>query len=352
MLKLFFFLLLVGGLIYRRYQKNYLLFLMFFLFLTITLRHKTCFLDTYSYVLDYELLASKTYMSIYKFWNKDISFWYISKVISSFSKGNYTIWFAFLAISYIIPLYLLIKRYSKNYQISLILFCCLGFGFFIMTGLRQTLAMGCTMGALYFLLKNQRKYYFLLVVFGTLFHKTAIVFLILYPLIYLPIKRKYTLLYILLGGIIYYLSIQYLPIIMMSDFDYRFAVYVERDTSINYSGLIRQIILFILSFIFLGTERNNYFNRVFLLMSLVGIFFQSMTNILPEMFRVSMYFSISNIFLLANALNAKRELPIIKYAIIIVLTCYFITSKNAGFQEEYYFFFQNVPASVYNSLNY
>ena len=139
---------------------------------------------------------------------------------------------------------------------------------------------------------------------------------------------------------------------MMSDFDSRFADYVERDATINYSGLIRQIILFILSIIFLGTDRNNYLNRVFLLMSLVGIFFQSMTNILPEMFRVSMYFSISNIFLLANALNAKRELPIIKYAIIIVLTCYFITSKNAGFQEEYYFFFQNVPASVYNSLNY
>lgn len=352
MFKLFFILIIFVGLIYRRCPQKCLRYLMFVLFLTVSLRHETCFVDTYSYILDYKQLATMDYSSIYKFWEKDISFWYVSKVISSFSNNNYSIWFASLAISYIIPLYFLIKKYSRNYQISLILFCCLGFGFFIMTGLRQTLAMGCTMGALYFLLKNQTKYYLLLVVLGALFHKTAIVFLILYPLINLPLKRKYILLYILLGGCIYYLSIQYLPTIIRSDFDTRFAAYVERDMTLNYSGLIRQILLFVLSLIFLGTERNNYFNRVFLRMSLVGIFFQSMTNMLPEMFRVSMYFSISNIFLLSNALTTKRQLPIVKYAVIIALIFYFITSKNAGFQEDYYFFFQDVPISVYNSLNY
>lgn len=353
MLKGFFFLTLFS-VFFKKNKSNtgYLTFLMFVLFLTITLRHKVCFLDTYNYVQYYDLLKNIDFSNISNNWSKDISFWYLSKAISLFSNGNYTIWFGTLAISYIIPLYLLLKKYSQNIQISLILFCCLGFALFSMTGLRQTLAMGFTMGALYCLLNSKKTYFLLLVILGSLFHMSAIVFLMLYPLTKLPTSKKYIFIYIIFGVIIYYVFIKYLPILLMSSMDSRFEVYLQSDSKLNYTGLIRQILLFIISFIYLGNNRRIYTNRIFLIMSITGIFFQSMAGIVPEMFRLSMYFSIANIFLLSNALTSNPKARSLKYFIILILTLYFITSENAGFLNNYYFFFQNVPNIVFLDLHY
>lgn len=319
---------------------------MFILFITIALRNKICFMDTPGYVMDYETLSSINYSSIAEIWIKDISFWYVSKIVSSLSHGNYTIWFAVLAICYITPLYLLLRKYSKNIQISLLLFCCLGFALFSMTGLRQTLAMSCTMGALYFLLNSKPIYFFCFTILGALFHMTAIVFLVLYPLSKLPITKKYTLFYLTSGIIAYFMCLKFLPILMMSDFDSRFVNYLQSESSLNYSGLIQQVLLFSVAIIYLGSNRNTSINRILIWMSILGIFFQSMTNILPEMFRVSMYFSISNIFLLSNSLSTNKNAAITKYFIVVALIVYFVTSKNNGFLEDYYFYFQDIPTIV------
>lgn len=351
MLKLFFFIILGGGLLYRhRSQKLYLKLLMFFLFLTIALRHKTCFLDTYGYTLDYELLANVSFSSIKDNWVKDIFFWYVSKVISILSLNNYTIWFTFLAVCYVYPLYLLLSKYSNNIQISLLIFCCLGFALFSMTGLRQTLAMSCTMFALYFLLNSKYIYFLLLVLIGSLFHMTALVFIILLPLYKLPINNKFMLFYIIIGIFAYILIAQYFPVIMKSEFDSRLEMYIQSESYINYSGFFQQILLFVVSYFYLEGRRNEPIIHTFLWMSFLGVFFQSMTNLLPEMFRVSMYFSISNIFLLSNAFSSNKKAIIAKYSVITALIFYFITSKNQGFLNEYYFFFQNVPSTVYNKL--
>lgn len=351
MLKAFFFLVVFGGLFKdNKSKKAYLKFLMIFLFLTIALRNKICFLDTYGYVKDYDALASLSFNQLLFFWNKDISFWYFTKLISMVSNGSYMVWFSVLAFCYVFPLYNLLNKYSKDFQISLILFCCLGFALFSMTGLRQTLAMSCTMSALYFLLNEKVRNFFIFVFLAALFHKTAIVFILLYPLSKFPLTKKYSLLYIIVAVVSYILIVKYLKTFMLSDFDSRFEAYLNSESSINYSGLIQQILLFTVSFIFLGKNRNNRINRIFIWMSLAGIFFQSMTNLLPEMFRISMYFSIANVFLLANSLTMNRNANITKYAIILALVIYFVTSPNNGFLKDYYFSFQSIPDYLINQV--
>lgn len=351
MLKLFFLFVTLGALFCRDRAKSwYHKFLIIFLFLTIALRHKVCFIDTYGYVLEFSSLTSIPFSAIKDIWLKDVTFWYFSKFISTVSSTNYTIWFAVLSILYIVPLYYLLKKYSNNFMISLVLFCCLGFALFSMTGLRQTLAMSCTMGALYCLLNAKSKSFVALVMLGTLFHKTAIVFLILYPIVKLTYSKKYLCIYLIIGALVYCLSLKYLPILLTSNIDSRFEAYVQSENSLNYSGLIRQVLLLLLSLFLLRKNGKISQNRIFLLMSLIGIFFQSMIGILPEMFRVSLYFSIANIFLLANALENIPKFSFIKYSVIILLIIYFITSSNAGFLMDYYFFFQDVPTTVYNNL--
>lgn len=347
MLKLFFILVLIGAVIFsNKFSKGYLKFLMFILFTTISLRNKICFLDTFSYVEDYDLLGSISFANIPNYWIKDVFFWYIAKIIHSLSNGSYTIWFSFLALCYVIPFYFLLKTYSKDKSISLILFCCLGFALFTMTGLRQTMAMGCTMAALYFLLQSKTKGFIICVILGSLFHITAIVFLILFLIYKVPIRKKTLILFTLLCVIVYSLIIKFIPYIILYEFDGRFEAYAESSSSLNYSGLLQQILIFLVAYFCLGKNRNTPINRILIWMSLIGIFFQSMTNLLPEMFRISMYFSIANLFLLADALSTNKNVVPVKYGVVLVLIVYFVTSKNNGFLYDYYFFFQNAKQVI------
>lgn len=342
MLKIFFFSVLLGGILCnKRTERAYIVVMMILLFLTISLRHQVCFMDTPHYVSDYQNLSNMEYSSISDYFSKDVFFWYFSKAVSQCFGDSYTMWFVILSLIYICPLYVLLKKYSKNVQISLILFCCLGFALFSMTGLRQTLAMGMTLGALCCLLDSKKFLFFILTIIGCLFHKSAIVFLLLYPIARMPINKKYIVWYII--GIIaaYVIVVKFLPNFFLSDFDDRIKTYVDSESTLNYSGLIQQILIFTVSCFCLKKEDLSNANRVFIWMSVFGIFFQSMTSVLPEMFRLSMYFSIGNIFLLANALSSRPQDDIVKYIITFVMILYFMISPDNGFLNDYYFFFSH-----------
>ena len=351
MLKLFFlFVLFFGFFCKKQYQKIYLVFMMILLFFTIVLRHETCYLDTYRYVEDFRSLSSLNFSAVGVFWDKDVSFWYLSKAISDITGGNYTLWFAILSFIYLCPLYLLLRKYSSDVQLSLVVFCCLGFAIFSMTGLRQMVAMGFTTAALYCLLNSKIKLSLIWVLLAVLCHKSALIFCIIYPISQLPFTRKYIIIYAIVGIVGYICFTRYLPSFFLSDFDSRFQTYELNANTLNYSGLVQQIAIFIVSCIFIRKGDVLNHNRVFLWMSILGIFFQSMTAILPEMFRVSMYFSIANICLLSNALSSRSGHKIIRFLILMLMTAYFVTSSNNGFLNDYYFFFQDVPMSVYQNL--
>ena len=353
MFKVFFVIVLVGFVFPIKNKDSYLTWCILALFVTIALRHEVCFIDTVRYVDKYRDIYTSSIHSILNNYEKDPGFFVFSKVVSLIFGPNYTIWLAIQALMYIIPLYLLIRKYSNNYTISLVTFCALGFGLFSMTGLRQTDSMGLTMLALYFLLDHKKGLFFLFCTCAVLFHKTALIFYICFFFDFLPLNKRTVFIYLGLGIAIVLLTRSILSQLSVFVSDERFAWYLENQRGVSIAGLVQQLMLLTASILLIGNRSYDRVNKILILMSIAGITLQGMSFAVAEMFRMSMYFSIANVLLFANSLEMYSQRvqsrTVLRLAVIVV-SLYFMTSNNNGFLRDYYFFFQNPPVSVYNEL--
>lgn len=336
-----FFLVLIAGLLFpqfRNYEKKYyIIFASVCMALIIGLRHRTCFGDSPYYVNGYHNIAVKTYEKVLLTTSKDVGFWIFSKVIGDASGYNYTIWFLVLGVSFVIPVSYLINKYSRSPIFSYLILFSLGFFLFAMTGLRQTLAISFILVSFLFLQKRKLLPFILTVAFAALFHKTALIFLIAYPMTALPFN-KFTLTgYAVLAVLVNVFGKTLLQIFMTSDD--RFASYSDFQGS-NTSGLVIQLLILLFSLYFLQDEKDSEENRVLFHLCLLGCIFQSAAIFIAEMFRVSMYFSIFNIILFANAIDSTYKdtvLSIAKPATFVALCFYWIIMVPSS-QMEYFFF--------------
>jgi len=353
MLKIFIvFVLLVGLMPKKSRQIVFLKASMLIYFVMIGFRNQYCYKDTIRYVEKYTALLKVSFWNVGDFETKDVGFHYFSKITQLFTFGNYTLWFILLAVMYVYPLYRLLKKYSYDYQISLLVFIILGFMFFSLTGIRQTLAMSFTMGALYFLLDKKWKWFILCVLIAPLFHKTAAVFLIALPLSLLPFNKKMVILYIS-GFIILFKMLQPLiELMVLMEDGGRFKTYENADGGLNNTGLIIQSCIYLGSWFMLGEQRGEKINQMLLSIGLFGVLFQSMSGIVAEMFRISMYFSISCVILFANAISVfsqRMKIPIFKFGVVALFGLYLIGISDS-FSWDYYFFFEEPPISAYFKL--
>lgn len=154
MITVIFFAILLAGIFLHKTKHEYSSYIVFsaiLLIFIIGFREKHCFGDTIGYVLSYNTINNLSFSGISSYTQKDITFWYLAKIISDLFNGSYTAWFLVLAIAYICPICLIIKKYSNLPYFSFFLFFCLGFFSFALTGMRQTLALSFTTFSLIFI---------------------------------------------------------------------------------------------------------------------------------------------------------------------------------------------------------
>ena len=187
--------------------------------------------------------------------------------------------------------------------------------------------------------------YILLVLLATLFHNTALVFIVA-----LFIKKfKFKKIYLAISPVFILLAYKYQSQIfafikiMLQD-KYYFSYGTVYSSSSNLTGLLIQICIFVTSLILLW-RRLKYDNEATLLLSLytVGMFFQAMTFVLAEFFRVSMYFSIYGVILLPKAMSVQtfRQQKFISFITCLVFALYFLFfSGNGPNYVPYHFFWE------------
>lgn len=100
-----------------------------------------------------------------------------------FITSNTIILRCILAIITIIGPYLFIKRYSKNYLLAIVMFIAIGSFSMQFYVLRQAIAISIFLAAFHFVTDKKAIKYCLAILAAVLFHKTAIVLLIIYPLV-------------------------------------------------------------------------------------------------------------------------------------------------------------------------
>lgn len=154
------------------------------MFLLFVLRYKYIGADTIGYVRFFQKeIRSYSFLELL---NADtmrfeIGFRIYTKIISLFTK-NYTVYFLIngLVIFGIVLRFAL--KYTENPFVFFFLFITLGTYDFIETGLRQGLAMSICLLAVDFVKEKKIIPFLLLVILAYFFHKSALVFLLIYPL--------------------------------------------------------------------------------------------------------------------------------------------------------------------------
>jgi len=344
MIPLCFFSILLLGIFLpktKKWRSIYVFISACLLVLTMGFRHYTCFIDTVGYVQRYWSLSGMSFIDITYNIPKDVSFWYLSKIINGVSGGNYTIWLLILALSYVIPVSLLLKKYSNDLLYSYIIFFSLGFFAFSMTGLRQTLALSIIVISFIFLINGKLFSFVLLVILASLFHKTALIFLLAYPTTMVRFDKKIFYCYIIALFVLYGLGKVFLGYIVSLNIDDRFANYYDNLSGLNMSGLIQQIMIALFSMYFLRKKLEIPFYSILMHLTMIGILFQSLSFYIAEMFRISMYFSIFTIILFANAIKSipHRGIKVfIPYSTLLVLVLYFVLTDNNCFYWVYNFY--------------
>lgn len=325
-----------------------------FLFATLLLlglRHMYCYQDTYGYVQHYNMISNVSFKDLPQYFERDVIFWYFSKLINVISGGNYSVWFSIISFIYIYSIYFLLKKESYLPAVSILVLIVIGLLYFPFTGMRQTISLAVISISMYFLLNNENKKAALMVVLASLFHATALIFIIAIPLCHLKINKTTIIAYLIAGLIIFSLGNHFSSIINSITSTDRFAHYADSENTLSFTGFFIKLFLLLVSYYFLGQKRFEKKYSILINLAIIGLIAQSLSAHLAEMFRISMYFSLSYILLFANAISEykiRTRMNVVPIAVLTLLVVYIYLSNNSIINKDYYFFFDSYAVMIKN----
>lgn len=304
----------------KQTKVQYLFLVMFALWILIGMRDVLYGRDTLGYVVHF--LDTTSFMED----SVEPGYTLLEYLIRSITS-NYHVFLMAAAVSTIIAMYQLMKRYfSSSYEIiaAICIYILLGLLAFNMAALRQSIALSLGIFAFMYADDGKWKQFLICVGIAYLFHNSAFVLLILYPLRYIDLKwygliivAAFSLLGLLYPGLISPFVQMYLP------FEDRFTQYgTSYESTQNYTGFILQLILILIAF-FVGDRipLNKQAKNMFFSASYIGLTLQSLTGSLAEMFRLSYYFCFFDMILIPVALKAYKGESAKMYRIIFIIGC-------------------------------
>lgn len=174
-------------------HRNYVGFVTIALILISGLRSWKVGVDTRSYVEAFRLAPTLSSATISKIFLEREALYYFFQSFIKTITNNYTVFLMIIAIFFCCVIAKLVYTYSKNPMLSYLMFLSMGYFYFSMAGLRQTIAMGFLILA--FMAICEKKYVkgllFILIASG--FHISSLAFLIVYLLLLLPLNFWYVL---------------------------------------------------------------------------------------------------------------------------------------------------------------
>lgn len=317
----------------QRYRKVTLVIPMLYLFAIMGLKSSTVGTDTASYVSKLFNSAKQPFATVFsKGYNYGFNLF--NKLMSYICPTNYTFYFLVISAFVCFSIYCFISQNSKDYCISQLMLLSLGFIFFFMTGLKQTIAMSILMHAYNAQKKRKFVWCILLTVLAATFHSTALIFLLILPVRFIKFRKAIIFVAPTLVILAYLFQAQIFSFFSSLLPDDLYDAYGKSYiSSVNMTGLIIQITIFVVSLFYLWKHLNQDNEANFLLnVYVIGMVFQAMTGTMAEFFRLSMYFSIFGVILIPKALSylKKGSRTVISLGMCSVFIVYFIFFSSTG----------------------
>lgn len=303
--------------------------LMFLLLLLIqVVQETTGHNDVFVYKENYERFANWSFDAFFAEWQdlKDPFYYFVGFL---FLKLGFTFELFKICINifFIFSVYKLVSKYSNKPYISIIVFVVLGSYNFSFTGLRQALAMAILMYSYKYLIEKKPLKFFAIVLIATAFHSSAIIFLIVYFAYYLK-QSIFSLAVLTIGGVVAIVNSRalvsfYLNFVDATDL---YGEYLEKEDGLSISGVIILVSILLFALIFTYGKKWKAKDPKLTHLLLISVVFRILSVVwFAEFFRLSMYFSIFDMLLIADActttIGEGNFLPRIKTVAVSGVLC-------------------------------
>lgn len=314
------------------------------------LRHISIGADTYVYSRSFLNIKYESWSQLFhNFYSilflgaegKDPGYAIFEKIVSTFTM-NYQMYLIIIAILFTVSLGIWIYNNSRDIFISFLIYSCLFYTFFAITGHRQTIATALValIGYKYVKERNFLPFLILILIAATI-HKSALIFLVYYFIA----NKKITMKYIILV----FTSI---PVVFIfKDYLYYFLTLTGLyDSYGKYEGagawnftfmlLLITVVAVWRSKIILNNniQATHFYNALFL-----ALIFVPLTFVNPSAMRVVQYFSIYIMLLIPEIINSfkGKERVAVYYVAVSVVILFFIKDN-----PQYLFFWQDIKGAI------
>lgn len=172
------------------------------LYLLFALRAPTVGRDIPSYKEMYEKTKLVSWND-YDFVYFEVGYTFLMKIFTALNLP-FQVFMAFVSFVILFPIYLYIKKYSKNYFLSVLTYICYIFLDFNLSGVRQSMAGSIVLLAYIVLRESKRHTYFkyvLLIAAAAFLHRSALIGFL--PLIILNVKNLYAYITLIFGSSVF-----------------------------------------------------------------------------------------------------------------------------------------------------
>lgn len=306
------------------------------LFALLALRSVECGTDLVSYIYIFERDASWSYEQIFSNLSGEWLYHFLNRLIYQVFNGNRQIFLAIIAFISLLPLYIFYKKETENPYLTIILFCTVAPFSMYFSGLRQICAMAFAIPAFY-CAKNKKLVWFLITVaIAVLFHTSALIIVLIYPLYWMKVRRQHLLFVIPMFILLYVFRSQIFTFLLTTVFTgYGEKYTTEASSTCSYAIFILFILLAVFSYVVTDEtelDQDTLAMRNILLLSVV---LQGFASINSVAMRFNYYFLLFIPILIPKIINRSsvkyaQVARIASYVLIVFFTFYFFYNAYTG----------------------
>lgn len=316
------------------------------LIILLSLRHPTMGVDlghqnTVGYLPSFEVIAKlpwKTIFTMDGFKNYEAGYIVLNKLIGSIAIDRQFFLFCMAILSLVPIMYTVYKR-SESPLFSFIIFMGLPLIQMFFSGMRQIIAIAiCTM-ALRFIEDKKIIYFIACVLFATLFHYSAIIFLIAYPVFHFKATLQSRIFSFLLLPFIYIFRT---PLFLVLSRVLKDEAAPDNNGAVALMLLFLAIYLFCVVFTNYSKQQTGYINLFY-----IACICQMFSGIYSTAMRAGYYFMIAAIFALPSIVaglqndNTRRVCRLAIGCGFILFSFSLLSSDSFAASNPYYFFWEN-----------
>lgn len=237
--------------------------------------------------------------------------WLAKAVYSLCGYENYLLLFAIYAVMTILAMLAVIRQQAENFCFSFFLFMMFGYYFQSFNTMRYYFALSLSLLAMTCLLRRQYAGFVILVLLASLFHKTALITLLLYPVAARRWKKRELAAAVVPGLAVLLLHEKAMELLLSLYPSWEGTVDLAAGTSISWVNIAKCLAVLLLAYYVKADEDPDTFRGRQLVMyrnsAYIGLLLYVFGWFIPEVSRICYYLMFTQIFYLPMLLSGLPE---------------------------------------------